>query len=205
MMGEHTVETGSIRAERHATRPAWRPPTRQPVGAASVLMLQSMAGNRAVRSLVATGRAAPSGRPRSVRPPLAQPDQVQPPSTQPQSVQPQSVQRCGPNSDCDCPPDEKARVEREAYAEDGVGPDVPVQRDRMAAAGFSQPLTPAEEFAASRRRDAAGNQVLNCWEPQTQDFRAAADGPSARIRFSAGSSTRSCAGGLPGRDCGADL
>src|SRR4051794_1453607 len=118
--------------------------------AVSLLRLQSSVGNRAVRSLLAP-----------------------------------TVQRCGPNSDCDCSPEEKARADRavrptdDPAAVDQNDTDGPtVQRDRMAASGFNQPLTPAEEFAASRRRDAAGNPVLNCWEPQSQDFRAAADGPA---------------------------
>jgi hypothetical protein len=48
----------------------------------------------------------------------------------------------------------------------------------MASSGFSQPLTPAEEFRASHLKDAQGKPVLDCWEPQSQDFRAAANGPA---------------------------
>jgi hypothetical protein len=55
---------------------------------------------------------------------------------------------------------------------------VQVQRDRIAASGFTQPLTEQEEFAAAHRKDGAGRPVKTCWEPQSIDFRAAANGPT---------------------------
>ena len=150
MLGEHASTVRATPAVRRSGGSHARPGIAATGRAGLLLRLQSSAGNRAVRSLLAP-----------------------------------MVQRCGPNSNCDCPPEEKARAEQEMRsadepktADDHDGDKLPVQRDRMAAGGFNQPLNAAEEFAASRRKDAAGNQILNCWEPQSQDFRAAADGPA---------------------------
>jgi hypothetical protein len=84
---------------------------------------------------------------------------------------------CGPSCGCrSCgEPDGREEAGRE---EAGAGRAATVQRDRMSASGFAQPLTEQEEFTGSRKRDGSGQAVLSCWEPQSQDFKAAANGPA---------------------------
>lgn len=78
---------------------------------------------------------------------------------------PLAVQRvCGPSCGCE-PCSQNDDV-------DASGAEATVQRDIMGASGFNQPLTEEQEF-----KGAVGTNQGHCWEPQSQDFRAASNGP----------------------------
>jgi hypothetical protein len=80
-----------------------------------------------------------------------------------------AIQRaCGSGCDCATCSDAERRE-----------PEPIVQRDRIAAAGFPQPLNEKEEFAASHKRDKNKQPILSCWEPQSQDFKASSGGTAS--------------------------
>ena len=159
MRAEHRLRDGGQTADRASTPRSRAGTTRAHHPGGDLLALQASAGNRAVGRLIAA---------------LA-------------------VQRCGPNSDCGCPPEEKFAAELDTgidtaqessdeplqkLEEASAATAMPVQRDRMAASGFAQPLNEQEEFNAAHRKTADGKPVTNCWEPQSQDFKVAAGGPA---------------------------
>ena len=159
MRAEHRLRDGGQTADRASTPRSRAGTTRAHHPGGDLLALQASAGNRAVGRLIAA---------------LA-------------------VQRCGPNSDCGCPPEEKFAAELDTgidtaqessdeplqkLEDASAATAMPVQRDRMAASGFAQPLNEQEEFNAAHRKTADGKPVTNCWEPQSQDFKAAAGGPA---------------------------
>jgi len=158
MRAEHRLRDGGQTADRASTPRSRAGTTRAHHPGGDLLALQASAGNRAVGWLIAF-----------------------------------ALQRCGPNSDCDCPPEQKLAAELDTgidtaqetsdeplqkLEDASAATAMPVQRDRMAAAGFAQPLNEQEEFNAAHRKTADGKPVTNCWEPQSQDFKAAAGGPA---------------------------